>query len=89
VLRCDILSGLQPEPTTACDFDWVGVVLSNASSGPNCGSDTVYTKGAPTLAYGGEWRRGRFMCRSREDGLTCVSGTGHGFELSRETWKAS
>jgi hypothetical protein len=88
-LRCDLLSGLQPEPTTACDFDWVGVVLSKDSAGPNCGSDTVYTKDAPTLAYGGEWRRGGFMCRSQEDGLTCFSGTGHGFKLSRESWKAS
>ena len=26
-LRCDILSGLEPEPTETCEFDWVGVDL--------------------------------------------------------------
>lgn len=89
VLRCDIPSGLQPEPTTACDFDWVGVVLSKESAEPNCGSDTVYAKEAPTLAYGGIWRRAGFTCRSSEAGLTCFSGTGHGFKLARENWTAS
>ena len=89
VLRCDILSGLQPEPTTACEFDWVGVVLSKESAEPNCGSDTVYAKEAPTLAYGGTWQRAGFTCRSGEDGLTCFSGTGHGFKLARESWQAS
>jgi hypothetical protein len=88
-LRCDILSGLEPEPTTACEFDWVGVVLSKDSAGPNCGSDTVYMKAAPTLAYGGEWRRGGFTCHSSETGLNCFSGTGHGFKLARESWAAS
>jgi hypothetical protein len=89
VLRCDILSGLQPEPTTACDFDWVGVVLSKETAEPHCGSDTVYMKDARTLAYGGTWRRGGFTCHSLETGLNCLSGTGHGFKLARESWGAS
>jgi hypothetical protein len=89
VLRCDILSGLRPEPTTACDFDWVGIVLSKETAEPNCGSDTVYMKEAPTLAYGGTWRRGGFTCHSLETGLNCVSGTGHAFKLARESWGAS
>jgi hypothetical protein len=89
VLRCDVLSGLRPEPTTACAFDWVGVELSKDGAGPNCGSDTVYTEDAPTLAYGEVWRRGGFTCRSGEDGLSCSSDTSHGFELARERWRAS
>ena len=69
-LRCDILSGLEPEPTETCEFDWVGVDLG--ATGPaaaNCGSDTVYDGDAPTLAYGSTWSRGGIVCESDERAL--------------------
>ena len=89
-LRCDILSGLEPEPDGECEFDWVGVDIG--STGPaaaNCGSDTVYDAGAPTLEYGSTWSRGGIVCESEESGLTCTNGEGHEFTLARGSWSAS
>jgi hypothetical protein len=89
-LRCDILSGLEPEPDDGCDFDWVGVDMD--TTGPaaaNCGSDTVYETDAPTLAYGQTWSKGGIVCESDEDGLTCTNREGHSFALARGSWSAS
>jgi hypothetical protein len=89
-LRCDILSGLDPEPDEACEFDWVGVDMGvNGPAAANCGSDTVYEGDAPTLAYGSTWSRGGIACESDEDGLTCTNPDGHGFALARGSWSAS
>ena len=87
-LRCDILSGLRPEPRRACDFDWVGLALTGRGRGrPNCGSDTVYAPRAPVLRYGRTWRRGPFRCVSRRRGLRCTNRAAHGFFLSRQRWR--
>ena len=40
-----------------------------------------------TLAYGSTWRRGVFTCVSRVTGVTCTSRTGHGFFVSRQSWR--
>ena len=86
-LRCDILSGLDPEPAEACDFDWVGVDMGvTGSAAANCGSDTVYETDAPTLEYGGTWSRGGITCESDESALTCTNREGYGFTLSRGSW---
>jgi hypothetical protein len=74
VLRCDILSGLNPEPSRACELDWVGVVLpADGAARPNCAGDTAYGQAAPTLAYGAIWARGGFRCDSDESGLSCMA----------------
>ncbi|HXV32917.1 MAG TPA: DUF6636 domain-containing protein [Gaiellaceae bacterium] len=89
-LRCDILSGLEPAPEEACEFDWVGVDMGvTGPAAPNCGSDTVYDADAPTLAYGSTWRRGGITCESDENGLTCTNQEGHSFTLARGSWSAS
>jgi hypothetical protein len=89
-LRCDILSGLDPEPAEACEFDWVGVDMGVAGpASPNCGSDTVYDEDAPTLAYGSTWSRGGITCESDESGLSCTNREGHGFTLARGSWSVS
>ena len=88
--RCDIVSGLEPEPNEICDFDWVGVDMG--VSGPaaaNCGSDTVYDAGAPVLEYGSTWSRGGITCDSEESALTCTNREGHGFSLARGSWSVS
>jgi hypothetical protein len=90
ILRCDILSGLRPEPGEVCDFDWVGLVLpKDGAAKPNCGSDTVYDAAAPTLAYGSSWRRDGLTCDSSETGLTCTNRAGRGFRLARAGWTVS
>ena len=86
-LRCDLLSGLQPEPAKACEFDWGGVLMRpRKKAHPSCISDTIYDKRAPILAYGRTWSRGAFRCQSARKGLTCRSGK-HGLFLSRQSWR--
>jgi hypothetical protein len=90
VLRCDILSGLRPEPKRPCELDWVGLVLPPDSPAmPNCAGDTTYDSGAPTLAYGEMWHGGSFWCESQPSGLLCVNPrTERGsFLLSRAHWE--
>ena len=87
-LRCDILSGLKPEPTEACELDWVGLVLvADGPPKPNCAGDTAFSQEAPTLAYGDDWHRGAFWCRSDRSGLGCLNREGNSFQLAREGWE--
>ena len=86
-LRCDLLSGLRPEPTRRCEFDWGAVVMRpKTKAHASCISDTVYDKRAPILAYGRTWSRGAFRCQPARNGLTCRSGS-HGLFLSRQSWR--
>ena len=86
-LRCDILSGLNPEPDRECELDWTGLILSsNGKASPVCAGDTVVKKGSKTLQYGSRWKRHKITCRSSEEGLRCHNRKGHGFFLSRDRW---
>lgn len=85
VLRCDIRSGLNPEPKRKCELDWTGLYLGN-KAGPECAGDTVHKNGSPVLDYGSKWKRQGIVCRSRTSGLRCHNRKGHGFFLSRESW---
>jgi len=88
VLRCDILSGLQPEPSKACELDWTGIVLeADGAAQPECAGDTIYEGSAPILAYGERWARDGISCESRKAGLRCANGSGHGFSLARSAWE--
>ena len=90
VLRCDILSGLQPEPSKACELDWTGVVLeAQGAAQPECAGDTVYEASTPVLEYGETWSRGGMTCLSLETGLECRNNGGHGFKLARGAWSAN
>jgi Family of unknown function (DUF6636) len=90
VLRCDILSGLKPEPTKPCELDWTGVVLAaSGAAQPECAGDTVFDQSSPVLGYGETWSRGGLTCVSKQSGLECKNGSGHGFTLARESWSAS
>ena len=87
VLRCDIRSGLNPEPKKKCELDWTGLWLDHdGKAGPECAGDTVAMKGSPELAYGKKWRRKGIVCVSRTSGLRCHNRKGHGFFLSRDDW---
>ena len=83
-LRCDIFSGLVPEPEKPCDFFWKGVMLPAAGKASYlCIIDTVYDEAAPTLHYGQKWKRHGIVCRSRTTGLRCHNPDAHGFRLAR------
>jgi hypothetical protein len=90
-LRCDIRNGLSPKaprPRGCPSFtDWgQGLTLGARSAGIVCAGDTAL--GAPNvLAYGRTWHRGSITCTSRATGLTCRNARGHGFFLSRESWR--
>jgi hypothetical protein len=90
VLRCDVLSGLKPEPSEACELDWTGIVLeANGTAQPECAGDTIYDGSAPILGYGERWARNGISCESRKDSLRCANGSGHGFSLARAAWDVS
>ena len=88
-LRCDVGSGLVPEPTRyVCPSvsHWAGVVLSDTGSVPNCAGDTVVDPSSPVLPYGAVWNRGGFKCTARRTGLNCVDAEKRGFTLARAGW---
>lgn len=87
-LRCDILSGLRPEPRRRCELDWTGLSMGRGTARPTCAGDTVYDRRARVLKYGSIWKRGPFTCISLLIGLSCANSTGHGFFLSKERWAA-
>lgn len=89
ILRCDILSGLNPTPTGECPLDWTGLsVEAEGGAGAQCAGDTVFDQEAPTLNYGRTWSREDITCESSETGLRCTNSAGHGFELARANWNA-
>jgi hypothetical protein len=91
-LRCDIRSGLSPKPSrprgcpSYTDFGQ-GLTLGPRRAAVVCAGDTVLGEASPALAYGRVWRRGPITCRSRITGLTCKNTLGHGFFLSRGSWR--
>lgn len=89
-LRCDIHSGLKPEPSRTqegdiCELDWTGLSLDENGASASCAGDTV-AGDHPKLAYGKTWARDGFRCHSERKGITCKNPQGKGFFLSRERW---
>lgn len=83
-LRCDILSGVQPEPSGDCELDWTGAYVERRRRAHwLCGGDTVADGGNRVLGYGEVWKRNGIRCVSRETGLRCENRSDHGFKLSR------
>ena len=60
-----------------------------APAEPQCAGDTVFDGSAPTLTYGGTWKKAGITCKSSKAGLACSNGAGHKFTLARESWSAS
>ena len=88
VLRCDVLSGLRPEPRRACMLDWTGLSVGRGSRAQAvCAGDTTADPRLQVLAYGRTWTRDGIRCTSRRTGLTCTNRKGRGFFLSRERWR--
>jgi hypothetical protein len=90
-LRCDIRSKLRPAPRPhACVEGVYGEsvgMTKTAAAHVLCISDTTYNPNARVLAYGTSWARDGFRCSSRASGLTCANSRGHGFFLSRASWR--
>jgi hypothetical protein len=87
ILRCDVFSGLRPEPRRACELDWTGISMSaRKRATPTCAGDTVNDPSFRVVPYGRAWSKGSFTCLSSRIGVTCASRAGYGFFLSRESW---
>ncbi|MEH3054886.1 MAG: hypothetical protein PGN13_12940 [Patulibacter minatonensis] len=71
-----------------CETDWGGVVEVHATGRatvPCSGGVMVTAKNPRTLAYGTRWKRGNYICLSREDALRCSTKSGaHGFKANRD-----
>ena len=87
-LRCDIMSGLSPRPSSAgcVDTDRGVAVWMHATGRASypCVGDTVKNTSSKEFPYGWIWRRGGFTCSSSTAGLKCRNLSGHGFFLSRQ-----
>jgi hypothetical protein len=98
VLECGVASGLvppAPKPHGGCKVvDPAANRVRLNSTGPTygfCSGDVgvLALQGrAPVLAYGRTWKRGPYHCSSASAGLTCKNSSGHGFFLSRQSWRA-
>jgi hypothetical protein len=83
-LRCDILSGVRPQPRGTCELDWTGYSMqARGAARPTCAGDTVYARQARILRYGTTWKQGDFVCLSRPAGLRCTNAARRGFVLAR------
>ena len=86
-LRCDVGSGLKPEPKKECELDWTGLLLSRRHRArPNCAGDTVPST-KKVLDYGEKWKRAGRVCVSKRSGLHCWNRNDYHFKLSRDSWR--
>jgi hypothetical protein len=98
-LRCGVESGLkppEPRPAGGCGTDsgYEGNRVYLPSSGraetaPCAGDAGPFgnPSAARVIAYGTTWSGGGFRCSSAFAGLTCRNRGGHGFFLSRDSWR--
>ena len=95
-LACGIKSGLKPAPPrrTCSEGGYAGdrveLLATGRVSVPSCAGDPGALAGesaARVLGYGKTWSGGGIRCTSALTGLTCRNKSGHGFFLSRESWR--
>jgi hypothetical protein len=90
-IRCDIRSRLVPAPTPpkSCPLDY-GDSIQITRKGRAilvCHGDTAIDPHARVLEYGHTFRRDGVQCVSRSVGITCSNTQGHGFFMSRQSWR--
>lgn len=88
--RCDIVDRAWAPPTrpTDCPLDWgSSLVVSVTQAGKfACNSDTVFRPEVP-MPYGRRVTNGAMSCDVVAEGVTCRSSAGHGFFLSKESYR--
>jgi hypothetical protein len=89
-LRCDIgqKSWRGPSRPASCPLAYGDSFTMSGTGRPawTCHGDTALRLG-PVLPYGATWHSGPFTCTSRVNGLTCTNRRGHGFFLSRQSYR--
>jgi len=90
-IRCDIRSRLvpQPPPPKGCRLDSGDSLEISLFDHAIlvCHGDTAIDPHARVLAYGHVFRRDGVGCISRAVGITCTNRHGHGFFMSRQSWR--
>jgi hypothetical protein len=90
-LRCDIGSGLKPRPPHPqdCQETYGDSVSMRKTGRPGyvCHGDTARDPRAKAVAYGTSITVGPFKCTSQTSGLTCRNSSGHGWFLSRQSYR--
>ena len=77
----------RPTPCMGAFGDRISMHQGSAAR-MTCHSDTVRGTGYGVLEYGQSRSRNSVTCVSEQSGITCTdSGTGHYFELSRDTYE--
>ena len=100
---CGVGTGNDGKSSATCevrDFTWTLPQQCNMGSSnefnltqgnapePRCHTDTNFVAGLPTLPYGQTRSAGPITCDSETSGVTCTdSGTGHFFQVSRESYQ--
>lgn len=90
--RCDIKTkDWTPPPTPSdCPLDYGNgtQVSGNRKGSLTCAGDTALQPHAARLAYGHALQVGPLRCTSSAEGMTCENRvTGHGFFLSRQSYR--
>ncbi len=97
-MECGIKSGLKPPPKPIhCDagdpnHKRVGLTDTGRARPVLCAGDPgpllpqIEAKAA-VLRYGSSIKIGGITCKSATTGLTCQNRAGHGFSLSRQSWR--
>lgn len=92
VARCDIAKRdwRAPQRPAGCDLAW-GDAISISPGGRRgafvCHGDTARDPHARTLAYGHSVAAGTLRCTSRTDGVRCTNRKGHGFFISKQSYR--
>ena len=90
-IRCDIRSRLRPEPRApkSCPLDYGDSIQVYRLGHPIlvCHGDTAIDPGSRVLQYGHTFRRDGLSCTSYVYGLNCSNRSGHGFFMSRQSWR--
>jgi len=78
-----------PPRPTSCEGDWgQSVTLDAKRARFVCATDTPFDPESPVLAYGTQTRAKGYVCSSSREGLRCEhTGGGHGFTLSRSSYR--
>jgi hypothetical protein len=93
IAQADYAKALQARCMAGPSVDWHGFELNATGKGViTCSGGILYnpdtqTPHYPLLAYGKTWRQGAFTCASAITGVTCHTRAGHGFFISRRSWR--
>ena len=90
-VRCDIRTkSWHPRKPASCDLDYGnGLIISTRGARGRvlCAGDTLLGERSPILKYGRSVSYKGFKCTAKSSGVTCRNKRGHGFVISKDSYK--